>query len=620
MILAWIIVSGADISLAQPHGASGHGSSPVQMETVVVTAAQLQGYLENHPQQVTVMTREQIQQGRYTDLTQVLNAMPGVEVKPSGSGLGSRISIRGSGSGGKILVLINGRPVNSTQYGGINLGDISLDTVARVDVFKPPVPVWLGPGSSAGAINILLANPSAEDQAGKKTTRVGITGGSFGKAGLTASRLLAINEHQLRLSASGTHKDGHRTNSDSDSGSVNFQWDLPSGKETTFDVNGRYYQSEHGTPGPLHNLTPDARQTYRKGALDIRMQGSLGETGENDLKTYMDITRLKDTSQSGLISTLDALSCGVKNETSWHATDNTWALRMTSQLARERIDHTLSGDHQREQVALGLQGDHTFETVIASLGARCDYTSDYRFQPAADAGVNVPLGSSSRVKLNAGYSVNVPTFSQLYQPSHGSIDQVRGNPDLKEERVWTVSTGISHRLSKERTLEVTLFYENTDHKIAYQEGADRIKRPVNIDKAYRRGIETVVNWELASTADIDLSYVWQQTCNRENDKELTYAPAHTFKVSLNWTLPSTTRTETTITRVSRVFSDLENSPGEKVDGYTTVDLKLIQPIPFQHYHPELFVHFENLLDEAYEVHYGYPDAGFRVTAGLNLDF
>jgi iron complex outermembrane receptor protein len=609
------------VALSAEHtknGSNEHGAT-TQMETIVVTASKIDAYVKKHPQQVAVMTRDQIKEAGYTDLNQVLNAMPGVEVKKS-SGVGSRISIRGSGGSGKILILINGRPANSTQYGGVDLDSLPLDMVARVDVFKPPVPVWLGPGGTAGAINIVLADQSPKVQGKQKNTRIGILGGSFGKAGLSASHLMEMEAHQLRLTASANHKDGRRDNSDRDSGSVSVQWDLPDRQTTSYDINARYYQSEHGSAGPTYNPTPDARQFYQKGALDIRVQGLVGESGDYDLKTYLDVTHLEDESQSGLVSTLDALTYGVKNETNWSDENGQWALRLASHLSQDNIEHTLSGDHHRELGSLGLQGDRNFDSVTASLGGRCDYTSDFGFQPAANGGVSIPLGARRQAKINAGYAVNVPTFGQLYQSSHGSIDQVRGNPGLKEERVWTVSAGMSHRFSKERIVEITLFRENTDDKIVYQEGADLIKRPVNIDGAYRQGIETVVDWELGTTVSFDLSYVWQQSRNRENGGELTYTPTHKFKLTLNWRLPTKTLTETTLTRVSRQFSDLENSPEKSVDGYTTVDLKIIQAMPFKKCKTELFAHFVNLLDQDHESHYGYPDDGFRVTAGANIEF
>jgi vitamin B12 transporter len=618
-VLIAVLVLAAWNSEAQDHPAAGHGAPAVELDEVVVTAARIREYVENHPQQVSVMTRDQILEGSYTDLNQVLNAMPGVEAKKSGSGFGSRISIRGSG-GGNILVLINGRPANSSQYGGVDLDSIPLDTVARVDVFKPPVPVWLGPGGSSGAINIVLADQSTQKKATSKNTRIGITGGSFGQAGVSVSRLMPLQAQQLRLTAAANHTDGRRTNSDRNSGSLSFQWDLPSSGTTTYDLNGRYYQSEQGSPGPVYNLTPDARQSYQKGSLDFRVKGLCGQTGDYDLKTYLDVTRLRDESQSGFVSTLDALVFGIKNDTSWSAADDTWSVRLSGHLAEDRIEHTLSGDHNREQASVGLQGDRTIAAMTASLGARCDYTSDFHFQPAVNAGLSIPFTPRSTAKINAGYAVNVPTYSQLYQPSHGSIDQVRGNPGLDVESVRTLSAGFNHGFAKDRTLEITVFREETDDKIVYQQDMDLIMRPVNIDGAYRQGIETVANWKLTSSADMDVSYLWQQGRNRETDTELTYTPEHKFKVTLNWTWPTKTRTETTVTSASGYFSDLENTAEKKVDGNTTVDLKLIQPVGFQRCRTELFVYFENLLDETYDVHYGYPDDGFRVTAGVNIDF
>lgn len=611
---------GAGILSARQDVSAGSEEETVTLKEVVVTAAKLQGYLEEHPQQVEVMTGARIQENGYSDLNQVLNALPGVEVKPSGTGLGSRISIRGSGGGGKILILINGRPMSGSQYGVVNLDGIALDTVARVDVFKPPVPVWLGPGATAGAINIVLADQTDESSSEKKSTRVGASFGSFGKAGVSASDRMSPGDHHLTLSASGNHKDGKRENSDRDSGSLTFQWDLPSGDGAALDVSGRYYQSEHGCSGPTHNPTPDARQSYRKGGLDLRMEAPLAGSAGLDLKTYLDVTRLKDRSQSGMVSTLNALTLGTKGETDWRTEDNTWSFLLSGILAEDRIDHTLSGDHHRTHVSLGLQGDRTFDALVTTLGARCDYTSDFRFQPAADGGVSIPLGDRSRIKLNAGYGVNVPTFSQLYQPSHGAIDQVRGNPDLQEERIWTASAGTSFRFSETRTLEITAFHEDTDDKIAYQEGTDGIKRPVNIDGAWRRGVEAAATWAMTSWLDLDLSHVWQKTRNRQTGTELTYAPNHKFKASVTTTLPTRTRLETTVTSVSGFFSDLENTADKKVDGYTAVNFKILQPVSFQACKAELSILFENLLDEAYEFHYGYPDDGFRLTAGITLDF
>lgn len=615
-----IMVMAAGLLYADEHQSSAGGQS-VRMEDIVVTAEKIQDYIEDHPRQVTVMTREQIAQGAFSNLDQVLNTMPGVEVKKSGSGLGSRISIRGSGNSGHILVLINGCPVNSTQYGGVELESIPLSMVSRVDVFKPPVPVWLGPGASAGAVNIILADARGKDAKKRKNSRIGFSAGSYGKAGLNASHLMAPDAHKLRLTASANHNDGRRTNNDRDSGSLSLHWDLPEASTTRHDVNLRLYRSEHGSPGPTYNPTPDARQTYQKGAADWRSQGVFGENGDFEFKTYLDITRLEDRSQTGLVSTLDAVAYGVKTENSWNSAEDKWALRLSGNAGHDRIDHTLSGRHHREHAFLGVQGDRRFDALTATSGARCDYTTDFGFQPAGNVGVGFRPAKATMVKLNAGYTVNIPTFGQLYQPSHGAIDQVRGNPDLDEERIWSFTAGVTHEFAEDRSAQISLFREESDDLIVYLEDEDMIKRPVNMDQgAYRQGVEVVVNWKLGDSGKLDMSYIRQESRNRENDNELTYTPNHKARATLHWRLWRATRTETTFTAAGEQFSDLENTREKKVDGYRTVDLKIIHPFQIGKSSLEAFVHLDNLLDESFESHHGYPDDGFRVTVGANLDF
>jgi iron complex outermembrane receptor protein len=51
-----------------------------------------------------------------------------------------------------VLILLNGRPLNSNNSGSMELNSIPIDIIESVTVFKPPIPVWLGPGGSDGAL------------------------------------------------------------------------------------------------------------------------------------------------------------------------------------------------------------------------------------------------------------------------------------------------------------------------------------------------------------------------------------------------------------------------------------------------------------------------------------
>lgn len=156
----WILISFSlfipSTSKAAGPGHGGHdqaGGEGMEMDALVVTAERIDEYVSNYPQQVERLDENEIRRRNLLSVEEALGTMPGVEVKRS-SGIGSRISIRGSGKSGGVLVLLNGRPLNSNQYGGIDLSTIPVEIVGSIMVFKPLVPVWLGPGGSDGIINI----------------------------------------------------------------------------------------------------------------------------------------------------------------------------------------------------------------------------------------------------------------------------------------------------------------------------------------------------------------------------------------------------------------------------------------------------------------------------------
>lgn len=96
---------------------------------------------------------------RVEDLSSVLSQSIGVHVRQYG-GLGSfaTVSIRGS-SAKQVDVYLDGVPLNDAYSGIANLGDLPLDGIGRVEVFRGSTPPYLGSSSIGGAIN-LVTDPS----------------------------------------------------------------------------------------------------------------------------------------------------------------------------------------------------------------------------------------------------------------------------------------------------------------------------------------------------------------------------------------------------------------------------------------------------------------------------
>ncbi|MFH2058032.1 MAG: TonB-dependent receptor plug domain-containing protein [Pseudomonadota bacterium] len=225
----------------------------VELEEIVVTGEKIEDYVKKNPSQVVGMDAGQIEQRNFLQVYDVLGSMAGVDVKPASNGLGTRISIRGGGGSGSVLVLIDGRPASTMQYGGVDLGSIPIDIIKKIIVFKPPVPVWLGPGSSAGAIYI-ETKTNQTGKTAKKNGKIRISAGSFGQANLSGSLNMNADDHDVMLSAGTAHMEGKRTNSQKDQGNISLHY----GKKADgidFQVNAGGFVSDHGVPDLITPMT-----------------------------------------------------------------------------------------------------------------------------------------------------------------------------------------------------------------------------------------------------------------------------------------------------------------------------------------------------------------------------
>jgi len=254
------------------------------------------------------------------------------------------------------------------------------------------------------------------------------------------------------------------------------------------------------------------------------------------------------------------------------------------------------------------------------MGLRGDHTNDFGWFPALSTGLSYAIGPETLIKGNAGFSVNVPSFNQLYQPSHGSIDQVRGNPELTEENIYSFDLGLEHKFTPDITVNTALFRTDTKDLIIYQRSADLIYRPVNISRAYKQGLEFLLKLNWTSYMSLDLNYIYQHTKNKETGNELAYSPEHSAKLTGKWELPAKTRIETIVKYVSNQYSSPDTARKEKIDAHCVVNVKIIQPMIIESFPIEIFVHVHNLFDTNFESHAGYPDDGFKFLSGMSINF
>jgi iron complex outermembrane receptor protein len=117
------------------------------------------------PNQITVISRQDIVASGATTVTDVLRGRAGLQITDlRGDGSSTTISVRGFAqtANANVLVLVDGRRLNHSDTRNPDLGHISLNDVERIEVTQGSAGVLYGDQAVGGVINIITRKPTGE--------------------------------------------------------------------------------------------------------------------------------------------------------------------------------------------------------------------------------------------------------------------------------------------------------------------------------------------------------------------------------------------------------------------------------------------------------------------------
>ena len=156
----------------------------------------------------TIITKEDIINSGASTLSDILMYQSNIRVEQDNV-LGSGMSMNGM-SGENVKILQNGVPVIGRLNGNIDLSQINLDEVERIEIVNGPLSVNYGTNALAGTINVIT----------KKKKHPGFNGSvlgmyeSIGNYNLTGNISYTVKQHTIKLSGGRKYFDGWRPNSD----------------------------------------------------------------------------------------------------------------------------------------------------------------------------------------------------------------------------------------------------------------------------------------------------------------------------------------------------------------------------------------------------------------------
>jgi outer membrane cobalamin receptor len=170
----------------------------------------------------------------------------------------SQISLRGSTSE-QVLVLLDGKRLNSPRSGGFNLSDlpVTLDQIERIEIVRGASSALYGADALGGVVNIITKKP--------ERTQYSVSGssGTHGYDALVASGSGRQGGLYYRFSGGRETYDGFRPNSDLDQKNVGAKIGYQVAPDSAIEITADYIGKEIGVPGSISCQSPLARQWNR---------------------------------------------------------------------------------------------------------------------------------------------------------------------------------------------------------------------------------------------------------------------------------------------------------------------------------------------------------------------
>ena len=179
---------------------------PVKLDEVVVTATRIEESIQDVAQDVTVITKKQIESGSYQSISDIIRNVAALNVIEYGNrASASTVSMRTS-TAGQVLVMIDGKRLNKPGDGQVDLNTVSvpLENIERIEVLRGASSALYGADAMGGVINIITKIPD------QPVTNLSASYGRFVTKDISLSTSQKIKNAGFYLSLSKESSDGFR--------------------------------------------------------------------------------------------------------------------------------------------------------------------------------------------------------------------------------------------------------------------------------------------------------------------------------------------------------------------------------------------------------------------------
>jgi iron complex outermembrane recepter protein len=632
---------------------------------------------------VNEITAEDIKATNSHTVAEALFNAPGVRVTV-GSKNAPNVSIHGFAQN-RILVLIDGVPYYETYYATLDLNQISTENISKIEIIKGAASILYGANALGGVINIITKKPSEKPYTSasmefseNNTQRYSATHGmkvgifnywlnyTYAKSdGYTLSggfqpSATTITRKPGTTTTSVLQGNGKRVNSDYDNNNLWAKIGIEPQKDSEYYLNFHYLDTDKAWPPSTNSLTifnsrPYFSQfarlpNYIDWGLDLDAKQKVLDTvtlkaklfyhnHSDDLVSYSDQTYTTQIATS----TYKDYILGGSFFTDYQPIQ--W------DTLRFSLHYKKDNHQQRDDTYLPYAESESF---TGSLGVENEFNPIKNFSVVAGVSYDwytVSKADKTNLKSNGDFlnmgqnpTPNTSDFNPMLGLTYNFSDATKlfgslahksrfptlnelytskgGNPDLKSEKSWNYTLGVSRPFSSYAKAGLSLFYYDVTDLIS-KDGDAHIGTNYNVGNVQLSGIE--VNGEVYPLDGLTLraDYTYEDARNRSAGRiseNVTFIPNHKLDLGIQYQIPIVkTQFNFDMIYVGETYSQVPTPsnptlPTLKASDYTVFNCKVSQP--FLKYF-EVYAAVKNVFDANYTPEVGYPAPGRSFWVGLS---
>jgi outer membrane receptor for ferrienterochelin and colicins len=550
-----------------------------QFDEVAITAQYKSQLVEKAVHNIKVIDRQKIDAMAAQDLKDVLTNELNVRLGEDNI-LGSSMQLQGIG-GENVKILVDGVPLTGRLNGNIDLSQIPLESIERIEIVEGPLSVSYGTDALAGTINII----TKKNQGKKFEVNSNNYFESSGKVNNTVSLGWQIKKHQIRLEGGRHFFDGWNPSHEAfhynpkpiaDSsrslqwnpkeqlfGGINYRYNR---KNTLFNYSGQLFNENiinRGMPRPPYQQAAydDYYKTNRVNQRANFQYRFKDNYRLSFIAAYNGYFRQKNTKVRDLTDISDVISGNPSDHdtSQYHSFITRGSLIQTK--SNKKINYEIGYDilyeiARGERILDGQQaiGDYAiyataeyspFKSLIIRPGIRYGYNSEYTspVTPSLNIKYDLLQNDKQQLSLRASYArgFRAPSIKELHYVFVDINHNIVGNPDLEAEYANHFNLSLHQNIQlKDVKLKnkVVLFYNNIHQLITLAQASATEYSYFNLDRYTTTGIQLESNLNYKNiTAGAGVGYIGRYNdlvVENSNSTDFLFSPEVKFNLQYNW--------------------------------------------------------------------------------------